>query len=239
MSDEASVESEGLVQLTEDLLYIVNKKLRSMDKAKRDKKLKLKLGYLRQQVTMPFTEVVYRKKNSLDLSETDLAVMHRCNFQSNSTAACELNSMDEFLSHLDWAASFAESSDYRKFLRTYSKPAAELHDSFDVVRFVQLPKDYYRPHSDCLLFGELAWKEDGIMKVEASNFALCMAIWRMKQWVVLSSEYVYPLSCNRQGRWDGDSWRLYDCSCRNLLHAILTDQTIQKFLKDEGNVSTL
>ena len=38
MSDEASVESEGLVQLTEDLLYIVNKKLRSMDKAKRDKK---------------------------------------------------------------------------------------------------------------------------------------------------------------------------------------------------------
>ena len=185
---------------------------------------------------MPFTEVVYRRKNSLDLSETELAVMHRCNFQSNSTAACQLSSMDDFLTDLEIAISFAESSDYRKFLRTGSKPATDFYETFDAVRFVQLPKDYYRPHSDCLLFGELAWKEDGIMKVEASNFALCMVIWRMKQWVVLSSE-TYPLPCKKDEIRVGESWRLYDCFCRNLLHVISTDETLQKFLKDEGIVN--
>ena len=51
------------IQLSEDLLFIVDKKLRSIDKAKRDSRIEYEEGNSEEhgETRKPFTEVVYRK----------------------------------------------------------------------------------------------------------------------------------------------------------------------------------
>ena len=218
------------VHLTEDLLYIVNKKLRSMDNSER-KRLIQDLDPLDlTEPSEPFTDVVYRRTKYWNLSQTQLAVMHKINFDSNSTAVCKLNSMNEFFSHLFRGARFAGSREFRKFL-SYDDRIAGSKAETSVVRYVQLPKDYFRPHSDCVFFGELAWKENGVMMVDSENFALCLLIWKLKEWIVLPRERHYPLSCQRV---HGPS-----CRCRNLLDAMWTDDFMRMFFHDQGIVNNI
>ena len=221
------IEKKKTVRLTEFLLYVVNTKLRTMDKESRDQKIQnLGNDFMHGRlvpVTGPFTEIVYRKQNVSGVSQTQLAVMHKVNFDSNSTAVCKLNSMDEFISNINWAARVTKSADYERFLR-YRRRASEGQVKNPVARFVQLPKDYYRPHSDCAYFGELAWNENGVMTVEADNFAVCLTIWELKEWLVNPIRYSYPLSCQLNM---GDI-----CCGRNLLHAMWTDDRLRTFLRN-------
>ena len=227
--------SSRLVRLTEDLLYIVNKKLRTMDKATRDVKI-LDFHQLsdvsydnylfrpRLPIIPPFTEVVYRKRNFPELSQTELAVMHKANFDSNSTAVCKLKSMSQFLISITRGENEAKSQDFRKFLTLDRDADAPVENP--VARFIQLPKDYFRPHSDCPFFAELAWKENGIMMVTADDFALCLIIWDLRAWLVNPIDNSYPLRCAPV--------RGIGCKCRNLLHAMWTDDRLYKFLEDKA-----
>ena len=219
--------SSRSVRLTEDVLYIVNKKLRAKDKAARDERVH---GFFRDSgirlnpVLSPFTEVTYRKRKFPDLTETELAVMHKVNFYSNSTAVCKLNSMTNFLIKVHRATLWTKS-DYRTFLNSRDT-GGQVENA--VARFIQLPKDYFRPHSDCLVFGELARKERGIMVVEADKFELCLAIWSLKEWLVNPLKNLYPLCCGCTEWAEG-----MDCSCRTLLRAMWTDDRLRNFLKDQ------
>ena len=224
-----TVENKNPVWLTEDLLYIVNKKLLAMDKEIRDDKVQnfdLESRPWMKAVPGPFTEVVYRKQNSSDLCQAELAVIHTVNFKFSSTAVCNLNSMGEFFHKINRAALFAKSVDYKRFL-CYEEGRVEAPLKNPVARFMQLPKDYYRPHSDCAFFGELAWKENGVMTVEADNFALCLIIWTLKEWLANPIDNSYPLYCRLYCRLRGDL-----CCCRNLLYAMWTDDRLRTFLKD-------
>ena len=84
--DEAIAErpepSEKSVRLTEDLLYIVNKKLKAMDKTRRNRRLE-KLETDNQYV--PIKKVTYRTQR-FDSSQTQLAVMHKHYFFLNTVA---------------------------------------------------------------------------------------------------------------------------------------------------------
>ena len=53
--------------------------------------------------TEPFTEVLYRNRSDLNLTQTQLAVMHESYFKSNSIAMCEIDSMATFLHAVDYA----------------------------------------------------------------------------------------------------------------------------------------
>ena len=217
------------VRLTEFLLYVVNTKLRMMDKETRDEKIQnLDNDWMHGRsvpVTGPFTEIVYRKQKVLGVPQTQLAVMHKVNFDFNSTAVCKLNSMDEFFHNINRAARVTKYADYKQFLR-YRCPAGEAQVKNPIARFIQLPKGYYRPHSDCTFFGELAWPENGVMTVEADNFALCLTIWQLKEWLVNPIRHSYPLSCQLNM---GDI-----CNGRNLLQAMWTDDRLRTFLKDRS-----
>ena len=219
-------EKKTSVRLTEDLLYIVNKKLTAMDKETRDDKIQ-NFGHesrpWMKPIPGPFTEIAYRKQNSSDLWQIELAVMHKINYDSNSTAICKLNSMDEFFRKMNRAAAFAKSADYKRFL-DYEQGTAVVRVKNPVARFFQLPKDYYRPHSDCLFFGELAWKENGVMTVEANKFALCLTVWTMKEWLANPIDNSYPLKCRLNGGL---------CCCQNLLHAMCTDDRLRPFVEDK------
>ena len=223
-----AIEKKNSVRLTEDLLYIVNNKVRAMDKETRDDILQNfenhRLARWMDPVIGPFTEIAYRKQN-LDLSQTELAVMHKVNFDCNSTAVCKLNSMGQFFHNIERARQYARSLDYGRFLH-FQQRTAEAQVENPVARFMQLPKDYYRPHSDCSFFGELAWKENGVMTVEADNFALCLSIWTLKEWLANPIDNSYPLSCR--------FYRGYYCCGRNLLRAMWTDDRLQAFLKDKA-----
>ena len=201
------------VRLSDDLLYIVNKKLRTMDQAERDRKIHNFGRYsLNSSIPDPFTEITYRKQFA-EFSQTKLAVMHKINFDSNSTAVCKLNSMSQFLVSI-----FGRREHYY--------PPVYWQLNIVAARFIQLPKDYFRPHSDCHFFGELAWKENGIMMVDADNFALCLIIWRLKEWLVNPIENEYPLFPCKLGGEGGIS-----CPCHSLLDAMRTDDRLRKFLE--------
>ena len=227
--------SNRTVQLTEDLLYIVNKKLRKMDKATRDEKIQFREpDPLMEPIIVPFTEIAYRKRNYPGLLETELAVMHMINFDSNSTAVCKLNSMDQFLNSIKRGQSEAESPDFREFLSYKDRDAGDPVIN-PPARFIQLPKDYYRPHWDCPFFGELAWKENGVMIVEADKFALFLTIWNLKEWLVNPVSNMYPLSCGwAVGLWGPIKPGLLDCRCRNLLRAMWTDDHLRNIIKDKA-----
>ena len=146
------------VRLTEDLLYIINKKLKSTDKAARDQKIQAfddrqKADY---HTTEPFTEVSYRNRSDLNLSQTQLAVTHETYFRSNSIAVCGDNSMEAYLENIDFARIVTRSPDYRDLLCIDRDNKSKVKNQ--VVRFLQLPEDYIRPHSDCFYLGELAFK---------------------------------------------------------------------------------
>ena len=211
-------------RLTEDLLYIVNKKLRKMHNSARNQILQ---DYMLALLPVPFTEIVYRKRKFEELSETELAVMHMVNYNANSTAVCKLNSMSQFLNSVNRAGRLTNWHFYSTFLN-YTQGDAAAPVVNPPARFIQLPKDYFRPHSDCSFFGELAWKEGGVMMVEADKFALCMIIWKLKDWLVDPINNSYPLSCG----WAGPGGRL-DCSCQNLLRAMWTDDRLRNILQDE------
>ena len=215
------------VRLTEDLLYIVNKKLRTMDKASRDETIHDFYSYGGfVPFTEPFAEISYRKRFFPDLSETELAVMHKTNFDCNSMALCEINSMGQFFESLNKGSWRAKPLDYRRFLG-YDTTDAGAPVKNAVARFIQLPKDYFRPQSDVVFFAELAWKENGTMIVEADNFALCLTIWRLKEWLVNPIKNPYPLPCQWIERGIG-------CCCRNLLRAMWTDDRLRKVLQDQA-----
>ena len=219
------------VRLTEDLLYIVNKKLCSKDKARREKILQDVWEDAR-----PFTKVINRRKTPKYLNQTELAVMHRVNFNSSYTAVCEISSMETFVESIYQAGLLTNSREYKRLLG--SMPTVwrcsfghqyydDEVDVRDVVGFVQLPNDYFRPHSDCCFFGELAWKENGVIMVEAAKLSLCLDIWLLKKWLILPDTSPRPSRCIPI---------VGQVRCNSLLHAIWTDDRLRKFFENQGIV---
>ena len=148
--------SKTEVRLTEDLLYVVNKKLKSKDKAARDQKIKAFDDRQKAHYAEPFTEVSYLNRSDLNTSQTQLAVMHETYFKSNSIAVCGDNSMEAYLENIDFARIVTRSPDYRDLLCIDRDNKSKVKNP--VVRFLQLPEDYIRPHSNCFYLGELAFK---------------------------------------------------------------------------------
>ena len=66
------------------------------------------------------------------------------------------------------------------------------------------------------------------MMVDADNFALCMIIWGLKDWITSKDDWSYPLICRK------DMCSCCLCYCSNLLHAMRTDDTLDKFFQDQG-----
>ena len=222
------------VRLTEDLLYIVNKKLRSSDKTRRDQVIEAI-----DEENRPFSKVVNRRKTSLDFNQTELAVMHVANFNSSYLAVCEHNTMDTFLRCVELAARRTDSRYYSRLLgsipgyhKDYNDDIKYVEHVKSVVGFVQLPKDYFSPYSEslletgCYFFGELAWKEGNVIMVEADKFELCMIIWKLKEWLVLPDYNHYPLSCEIISQ-------QFPCRCKTIIRAMWTDRTIRKFFEDQ------
>ena len=113
------------VQLTEDLMYMVNKKLKSMDKKSREEKLKKGPppfeGY-------PFTKVRYRNKKPQVMSQTEFAVMHSPFFISNAIAVSSTDDTCDFYSAL-------QEHDQWKFLTDYEVDVSR-QEAPDLVRYV-------------------------------------------------------------------------------------------------------
>ena len=125
-----------------------------------------------------------------------------------------------------------ESHEYMRLLYPRSgegQPFDSTNNVKKVVALVQLPEDYFRPHSDCHFFAELAWKKDGIVMVEAEKFALCMNIRKLKEWLLLPEDNRYPFYC-------GGIRGQCTCRCNGLLHAMWTDSIFRKFFQDQGIV---
>ena len=97
----------------------------------------------------------------------------------------------------------------------------------DWARFIQLPKDYYRPNWDCTFFDELAFNANGTMTIEVENFTLCMAIFELKQWLSWPGKYEYPFKC-------GLHYDIYDCKCTKLLAVVFTDNILRRFFENRG-----
>lgn len=136
------------VQLTEDLLYLVNKKLEQMDKEQRNKELEdlqrgkaqykcfTEIKYRKLDVQLTETGQGVRKKTYRKLTETFSsypktanAVMHTTRFYSASIAITNLKSMQSFSSNLK-RLRIADSD--RRFDRQPSRYFSG---------FVQLPKE--------------------------------------------------------------------------------------------------
>ena len=227
-------------RLTEDLLYIVNKKLRSSDKARRDQIIEDIIIQPVNEESRPFSKVLNRRRTPLDFNQTELAVMHVANFNSSYIAVCEHNTMDTFVRSVQLAARRTYSRYYSRLLGSIPGYHKDYNDGIEygkhvknVVGFVQLPKDYFSQYSESLLetgghfFGELAWKEDDVIMVEADKFALCMNIWKLKQWLVLPGYNQYPLSCEIISQ-------QFPCRCKGIIRAMWTDRTIRMFFEDQG-----
>ena len=106
--------------------------------------------------TEPFTEVLYRNRSDLNLTQTQLAVMHESYFKSNSIAICEIDSMETFFRAVDMARYRSPCRDFKDLMRINRYRQFEVKNP--VARFLQLPKEYYRAQSECLYLGELALK---------------------------------------------------------------------------------
>ena len=89
------------VRLTEDLLYMVNKKLMKTDSLLRlqeTKRFFSRKFFPNWETTEPhvFKEITYRKKPREYLSEESIAVMHEAYFYSSSIANPTDDTMDDF-----------------------------------------------------------------------------------------------------------------------------------------------
>ena len=160
MLDESKISTNKIgkvkVRLTEDLMYIVNKKLKSKDKETRDQKLKASHRPNDPDPIEPFTEVSYRTRSDLNLSQTQLAVVHESYFKSNSVAVCEIDSMETFFHAVDRAWFRSSCRDFKDLIWIKRPDFSKVKNP--VARFFQLPMDYIRPHCDSLYLGELAFK---------------------------------------------------------------------------------
>ena len=230
-SSEAKQQAEP-TRLTEDLLYVVNKKLRSMDKTSREKKLHeiFPRGYLLDSSLKHFDQsvyVVYRTGVPEQFSQIEFAVMHTLCLNSKATAAFGIYCMDNF----EFALRQPSVKD------VFFDPCKDIskQEADDLVRFVQLPGDYKQQmklYEDTIFFPELSWDESGERIVEFEKFALLMIIHRLKRWLAIPSEY-YPLCDPRRRAMPND--RSYcNGSCSNLLHAMWTDDFLRGFFQEQG-----
>ena len=176
------------------------------------------------EIYMPFREVCYQKKSTL--CQTQLAVMHKTYFDFNSTAICKLSSLKLFLDRVEWGYTLSDYTSHKiRYLLWWARDFSDKLDD-TLVRYIQLPKDYFRPHSDSYYFGEVAFKQNGVMIVEADKLALCTTICKLKDWLVFPGR-PYPLACSNfsDSRW---------CFCSNLLHAMWTDDKLRNFFEEQG-----
>ena len=264
-SDETSAAQTGPatqpVRLKEDLLYLINKKLKSIEKAERDEPLKdyndenedrrkfyeANFGadstLPNEGREIPFTGVSYRKKPGF--SETQLAVMNKAYLNFNSIAICKIDTMERFLemtrewsdemiktSYFDmgcWDFDSDDESDHKQKVNEMFEEIWEWSGSY-WARFIQLPKDYSDgPQSDCVFFEELARDENGTPTVDVKQFSLCLAIYKLKQWLTWPSKYKYPFDC-----FGFFSFKYTDCQCKKILAVVFTDKLLRSFFEKRG-----
>ena len=200
------------IRLTEDLLYIVNKKLESRDIKERneafddDRSLQASI----------FAGVTgYRSTN---VSQTEKAVMHKLFFDQNSIASCDLDSTENLMAVIQRFQLF----DYCK--------------NFDVptpcqVGFIKLPGDFLQPDKNCIepctLFKELAWKEKDMILIDAKQFTECILIRRLKLWLENSAKS-YPIECNMK---NPPCLVAQTCRCRNIFRVatFMTENFVHSF----------
>ena len=188
---------------------------------------------------IPFTEVSYRKKPAL--SQKQLAVMHKVYLKFNSIAICKIDTMERFLEMTKaWTDEITKTS-YFDMDRWDPDPELRqnVNEMFEEIwgwtgeywaRFIQLPKDYPNgPQADCTFFEELAQDENGTPTVDVKQFSLCMAVYKLKQWLAWPSKYDYPFGC-----YCFFSFKYTDCQCKKILAVVWTDKLLRSFFEKRG-----
>ena len=209
-------------------MYLVNKKLKSMDKEARDVRLQEvkttqihPLLHWRAIPVLPLKEVTYRNEDTLSekaLSQTQLAVMHKTYLGSNTIGICEIDSMERFIEL---------EQDYEIFNIYLNFRYDGYGRCNNWARFFQLPKEYNQQNWDCAFFPELAREENGIMIVEVENLYCCVEIYQVKRWLAWPGMYEYPFECFEENY-------PYFCRCNRLLSVLYEDKLLRSFLENRG-----
>ena len=201
------------VRLTEDLLYIVNKKLKKIDSS-------LRVGRINKEFRsqLDLKEISYRRLPKTNLSQECLAVMHRVYFNSSSTAKLAYQTMEDFKQGLD---DLPYCDEFMSIHRIEIETEVTRPDLF---RFLTLPADYCRPSLGFDFFEELSWTEDGSIMLEASKLNRWWFLIEITTWLVLPQEE-YPRYCGAD--------RSEVCECRDIYTALWCSDIFRKLFEEE------
>ena len=202
------------VRLTEDLLYIVNKKLESRDIKERNEAF----DDDRSLEASMFAGVTGYRSMAANISQAEKAVMHKLFFDQNSIASCDLGSTENLM---------AVTQQFHLF--DYCKNA-------DVptpcqVGFIKLPGDFLQPDKNCIepctLFKELAWEEKDMILIDAKQFIECILIRKLKLWLENCAK-AYPIQCRMK---NPPCLMAQTCRCRNIFRVatFMTENFVHRF----------
>ena len=156
---------EDLISLTDQLMCIVNQKLRETHKA------------ANVQNYGECFEILYLDRD-LTMTEMQIAVMNVKYLHENAVAVPESRSMIEFLKMLKLF----------RFVDYISLNSYRLQG----FRFVKMPKDYCK-RNHCLMFDDLAIRYNGAYILAARDLSKCMLIWELESWLTdTCSEFSQP-----------------------------------------------
>ena len=220
------------VRLTEDLLYMVNKKLMKIDSSHRLQRAKRYCGlkflhFFGDPETFDahvFNEITYRHKPREYLSEESLAVMHIVYFCESSIAIPANDTMKDF--HENLVTSILPGN---RFM------SGEIGDDAPgEFRFVKLPADYSRPKLCVDFFGELTWKEEGSIMVEACRMKTLLSILRISKWLVEPHEpYIFECDYGRIHQVNSNDV-LMDCGCSRIYRLLWWGDFFRSLYQQEG-----
>ena len=202
------------VVLTEDLIHVVNKKLKTMDKLRREDVL--------QQQFDKICEVKYLNRLSSDLSETEKALVHQHYFERNSLADTNASSMLEFVVIIEASGLVTPWDTHIVDINQVKKP----------VQFFKLPDDYYGNCSvinDCTVFADLAKKKKGMILVREKDLNQCVVTWEIIRWLVRGDNQ-YPLNCKELMVQPN----VYSCRCLYLVYLFWSSDTIESLFVESG-----
>ena len=213
------VTNDKRVRLTEDLLYIVNKKLQTMDRSARIDKI------IKYQSRRVFKELYYRQKPR-GYSQEELTVMHKVYFDSNATAESGYDSMKDFQTFI-WDEWFPGDG----FMDTrHDYPVDEEISRPDLFRFVKLPDDYKPLSNGYNFFDDLSWKENGAILVKAAQIPKFMLIYEFNQWFTDHTQR-FPLDCSRHVTVNGPSPH---CDCREIYPLLWSGGFFRRIFRERG-----
>ena len=203
------------VNLTEDIIYMVNKKMKMMDKMRREHDL-----HLRFDTSESIYEVKYLNRFPSEFSETEKAVTHQHYFERSSVAQTKAIDMLEFVNKCK-TSGHVNPWDANKIKQVKKS-----------VQFFELPDDYYGENpviDDCSVLADLAERKNGMILVRSKHLNQCVATWEIARWLVVG-DCQYPLKCMELMVQEN----VYTCHCLYLVYIFWSSSTIESVFVGSG-----